>query len=38
MEKINFYLVKKFVSTSGNENIAKKPFPVGETVFTAWNI
>ena len=38
MEKINFYLDKKFVPTSGNENIAKKTFPLGETVFTAWNI
>ena len=35
---ILFLLDRKFVSTSRNEEFVKKTFPLGETVFTAWNI
>ena len=35
---ILFLLDRIFVSTSRNEKFVKKTFPLGETVFTAWNI
>ena len=37
-ETIPFLQDRKFLSTSQNEKLVKKTFPLGETVFTTWNI